>query len=77
MKSQTYRIQAEAVEALAEWKAFFAEQVTLHAKELAKSTSSNGVITFDHYRQAATFAMQALANALHDTGSSDDRQKAA
>ncbi|MFO1041159.1 MAG: hypothetical protein U0941_05190 [Planctomycetaceae bacterium] len=77
MKSQTCRIQAEAVEALAEWKAFFAEQVALQAKELAKNTSSDGLITLDHYRQAATVAVQALATVLHDTGSSDDRQKAA
>lgn len=77
MKSQTCRIQAEAVEALAEWKAFFAEQVALQAKELAKNTNSYGLITLDHYRQAATLAVQALATALHDTGLSDDRQKAA
>lgn len=77
MKSQTCRIQAEAVEALAEWKAFFAEQVALQAKELAKNTSSDGLITLDHYRQAATVAVQDLATVLHDTGSSDDRQKAA
>lgn len=77
LKSQTFRIQAEAVEALAEWKALFAEQVSLQAKELAKNTNSKGLITLDHYRQAATLAMQALATALHDTDSSDERQKAA
>ena len=77
VKSQACRIQAEAVEALAEWKAFFAEQVAVQAKELAKNSNSHGLITLDHYRQAATLAVQALATAVHDTGSSDDRKKAA
>ena len=77
VKSQTFRIQAEAVEALAEWKAFFAEQVALQAKELAKNSNSNGLITLDHYRQAAMIAVQALAIAVNDTGSSDDSQEAA
>jgi hypothetical protein len=77
VNTQTFRIQAEAVEALAEWKAFFAEQVAVQAKELAKNTNSHGLITLDHYRQAATLAVQALATALHDKSSTDDHPKAA
>jgi len=75
--SQSYRIQTEAAEALAEWKAFFAEQVAVQAKELAKNSNPPGLITLDHYRQAATLAVQALAAAVQDAGSSDDRQEAA
>ncbi len=77
VQSQSYRIQAEAAESLAEWKAFFAEQVAVQAKELAKDSNPPGLITLDHYRQAATLAVQALATAVQDTGSSDDRQEAA
>ena len=77
VQSQSCRIQAEAAEALAEWKAFFAEQVAVQAKELAKDSKPPGLITLDHYRQAATLAVQALATAVQDTGSSDDRQEAA
>jgi hypothetical protein len=77
VQSQSCRIQAEAAEALAEWKAFFAEQVAEQAKELAKDTNPPGLITLDHYRQAATLAVQALATAVQDTGSNDDRQEAA
>ena len=77
VQSQSYRIQAEAAEALAEWKAFFAEQVAVQAKELAKDSNPPGLITLDHYRQAATLAVQALATAVQDMGSSDGRQEAA
>jgi hypothetical protein len=35
----TIRIQAEAARALAEWKAFFAEQVVLKARDLAKTAT--------------------------------------
>ena len=74
---QSCRIKAEAVEALAEWKAFFAEQVAVRAKELAKDSNPPGLITLDHYRLAATFAVQALATAVQGAGTSNDRQKAA
>jgi hypothetical protein len=77
VQSQSYRIQAEAVEALAEWKAFFAEQVAVQAKELAKNDNPPGLITLEHYRQAATLAVHALATAVQDTGPSDGRQEAA
>ncbi len=40
----SYRIDANAAQALAEWKAFFAEQVAVNAKELAKKDKSQGVI---------------------------------
>jgi hypothetical protein len=77
VQSQAFRIQAEAAKALAEWKALFAEQVAVQAKELAKDSNPPGLITLGHYRQAATLAVQALATAVQDTGSSDDRQEAA
>ncbi len=71
------RIQAEAAQALAEWKAFFAEQVAEKAKDLAKDANPPGLVTLDHYRHAAEFAVQALATAVQDTDSSDGRQEAA
>jgi hypothetical protein len=77
VQSQSGRIQAEAAEALAEWKAFFAEQVAIQAKKLAKNSNPPGLITLDHYRHAATLAVQALATAVQATGSSDDRKEAA
>ena len=77
LQNQTCRIQVEAAKALAEWKAFFAEQVAVQAKELAKDSNPSGLITLDHYRQAATIAVQALAAAVQNTGSIDERQEAA
>lgn len=73
----SFRIQAQAAQALAEWKAFFAEQVARKAKELAKKGDSPGVITLDHYRQAASLAAQMLATAVQAPDSSDGRQEAA
>jgi hypothetical protein len=73
----TFRIQAEAVLALAEWKAFFAEHVAVKAKDLAKNSNPPGLITVNHYRQAAVLAVQALAIEVQRTDSSDGRQKAA
>ena len=76
-QSGTFRIQAEAAKALAEWKAFFAEQVAMQARELAKDSDPPGLITVDHYRQAAQSAVQTLVTLLQDTDSSDGRQEAA
>lgn len=76
-QNQVYRIEVEAAKALAEWKALFAEQVAIKAKELAKKSGSKGIITLGHYRQAARKAVQMLATAVQDTGSSDGRQEAA
>ena len=73
----TIRIQAEAARALAEWKAFFAEQVVLKARDLAKNSNPPGLITLTHYRQAAVLAAQALAIEVQRTDSNDFRQKAA
>lgn len=75
--SQSFWIQSKATEALAEWKAVFAEQVAMQAKELAKDSNPPGLITLDHYRQAATLALQALATAVHGTDSHDERKEAA
>ncbi len=73
----SFRIQAEAAEALAQWKAFFAEQVAGKAKELAKDSIPPGLITLGHYRQAAVLAAQSLAIEVQDTGLNDGRQEAA
>ena len=56
---------------------FFAEQVTVQAKELAKNGNPRGLITVDHYRQAAKSAVQTLITLVQDTPSSDGRQEAA
>lgn len=76
-KSNSSRIEAQAVQALAEWKALFAEQIAVKAKELSQKSGSAGVITLGHYRQAATIAVQMLATAVKGTDSSDGRQEAA
>lgn len=74
-QDDSYRVEAEAVKALAGWKALFAEQVALTAKELAAKEATS-VITLDHYRQAATDAAALLATAVQDIDR-DGRRKAA
>ena len=76
-RSGSMRIQADAARALAEWKAFFAEQVAVKAKELAQESDSPGRITIAHYRQAAVLAAQLLVVEVQDTGSKNGRQEAA
>lgn len=76
-QSKSYRIETEAAHALAEWKAFFAEQVTVKATEFAEKDDSKGVINRDHYRRAARIAAQMLLAKVQDTDSSDGHQKAA
>ena len=63
---------------LADWKAFFAEQVVLMAKELARDSDTPGLITLDHYRNAAILAAQALTIEVQQaTGANNGGQKAA
>lgn len=76
-QDDSFRIQAEAARALAEWKALFAEEVAAKAKELAKKSNAPGVITLDHYREAASLAVQVLTTAIQDTNCNDGRQEAA
>ena len=76
-QSKSSRIETQAVKALAEWKALFAEQVAVKAKELSAKSGSAGIITLGHYRQAATIAVQMLATAVQGANSSDGRQEAA
>lgn len=71
------RIQAEAAQALAEWKAFFAEQVARKAKEFARNSSLPELGTLVHYRQAAVLAAQALSVEVQGPDSSNGRQEAA
>lgn len=73
----SYCIDATAARALADWKAYFSEQVSLHAKALATKEKSPGVITIDHYRRAATVAAQMLVTAINDSESANGDQKAA
>jgi hypothetical protein len=73
----TFRIQTDAARALAEWKAFFAEQVALEARSLAQNSTPPGLITLAHYRQAAVLAAQALAIEVQRTDSSDGGRKVA
>ena len=75
-RSGSMRVQAEAAKALAGWKEYFAEQVAVKAKELAKASDSPGLITFAHYRQAAILAGHTLATEVNNTGSNDGRQEA-
>ena len=74
---ESYWIDANAAQALAEWKALFAEQVAANAKELAKKDQSKGVITLGHYRHAARLALQILATAVQDTDLTNGRQEPA
>ena len=73
----SYRIEARALRALAEWKALFTEQVSPKAKELASQSDSDGLITLDHYQQAARDAVQLLADVVSEEDSGDGHQKAA
>lgn len=76
-QDDSFRIEAEAARALAEWKALFAEEVATKAKELAKKSDASGVVTLDHYRAAASLAVQVLTTAIQDTDCNDGRQEAA
>lgn len=46
-----------------QWKVVFANEVTQKAKELAQQGNPQGIVTLDHYRQAARIA---AANSVHD-----------
>jgi hypothetical protein len=74
-KSNSYKIEVRAAQALAEWKALFAEQVAIHAKELSKKSGSTGIVTLEHYRLAASLAVQKLAMAVQCRDSEDDHQE--
>ena len=76
-QNRTYRIQVEAARALAQWKAFFADQVVMQAKVLAKDSNPPGLITIDHYRRAAKSVLRLLETQLEHTDSRDGRQEAA
>ena len=76
-QTKAFRIETEAAQALANWKALFAKQVAVKAKELAEESGSAGFITLDHYRQAASVAVQMLATAVQGADSSDGSQEAA
>ena len=75
-QEKAYQIEVAAAKALAEWKAYFAEQVAVKAKELAGRSGSAKVITLDHYRQAASVAVKMLATAVQETDLNDGQRKA-
>jgi hypothetical protein len=76
-QSGTVRIQAQAVRALAQWKAIFADEVSAKAKELAGESDPPGLVTLEHYREAARLAVQTLAKTVESQGESDGRREAA
>lgn len=76
-ENRTIWIQVDAAKALAEWKAFFAEQVAIEARELAKNSSPSDLVTLDHYRQAAKSAARKLLIFVQDIDSSDGHREAA
>ena len=77
IENAAYQIEVEAAQALAEWKAFFAERVAKKAKEIASNDGSGSVITLGHYRQAASAAAHELAMMVQDIDTTDGNQKAA
>lgn len=76
-QANSKRIETRAVQELAEWKALFAEQVAAKARELSEQNGSSECITIGHYREAALFAVQVLANAIQNAGESDEQKEAA
>ena len=76
-QSHPLRIEIQAVRALAEWKAIFADQVAVKAKEFARASDTPGLVTLAHYRQAALVAVQELAGELQKTDVNHGRQEAA
>jgi hypothetical protein len=70
------RITAEAFRALAEWKAFFAEEVSRHAAALARDDKPAGLVTIEHYRAAAIIAAGSLGQAIEGSSKDGDREAA-
>lgn len=76
-QSHPLRIEIQAVRALAEWKAIFADQVAVKAKEFARASDTPGIVTLAHYRQAASIAVQELAAEVQKTDVDNGQQEAA
>lgn len=75
--NSTFRIETAAVLEMAEWKATFALRVAALAEGIARNANSDGVITLEHFRQAAPDALKELANEIQTKGVIDANQKAA
>jgi hypothetical protein len=74
---ESVRIETAAAKALAEWKAFFAQQVCKRAKQLASQSDQPQLITLSHFRQAAETALQSLSAAIRDEADGAANQEAA
>lgn len=72
-----HEIQTAAAIALANWKAEFAHNVAIKAKEIAARSGRPSLITVHHYRQAAREAVQMLARTIESSNLSDGHQEAA
>ena len=58
------QIEIEAVHALAEWKAQFAEEVRTHARRLAAEAGRPELVTLQDFRQSARAAMASLLGSI-------------
>jgi hypothetical protein len=71
------RIDVEAAEALAQWKAQFATEVCERAKRLAAESGHPDSVTLSHYRMAAKIALQSLSGAIQEEHGPDGQHEAA
>lgn len=76
-RSEAVRIEVDAAKALAQWKALFAEEVSVHAKQLAAGSDRPQFVTVAHYRQAAQLALKSLSAVIADGVDSDASRRAA
>ncbi|GEM_PF-1897952 len=76
-KPQSLRIDADAVIALIDWKATFAEAVVENAQHCAAKSKSSHSVTLTDFRHAARQALLKLAAAIESGDDVDGRQKAA
>ena len=75
---RTLRIETAAARALADWKALFADEVAETAKQLAaRDHNAQGLVSLEHYRQAAVAALKVLADTVNGDETNNGRQEAA
>ena len=75
--NKSLQIEVDAVRALATWKSEFSDLVTAKAKELSISRDISGIVTLQHYTDAAVWAAQELANNLLAQSKADHDHKEA
>lgn len=76
-RSEAVWIEVEAAQALAQWKAMFAEEASMHAKRLAAGSDRPQFVTVAHYRQAAQLALKSLSAVIADGVDGDANRRAA